>query len=81
MQVLYVRPNTEPDRGGTHCVATIDIEFSHDLRMYGLRLLRMADGQFRLFAPQAGTRKTATFAADTAARLTDMALRALEDSQ
>lgn len=81
MHIFYVRPNAEPERGGTHCLATVDIEFSPDLRLYGLRLLRMPDGAHRLYAPQSGTRRTATFSTPMAERLTAMALAAYEAAQ
>ncbi len=79
MQILYVRPVNEPASEGTRCLATIDLEFSPELRLYGLRLLRMADGDHRLYAPQSGQRRVATFSKEMASRLTDMALRAVEN--
>lgn len=85
MQILYTRLVDEPERAGTQCLATIDLEVSPDLRLYGLRLLRMADGEHRLFAPQigqrSGARRVASFSTDLAKRLTDMALRAVENIQ
>jgi len=78
MQIIYCRPIEESACNGTVCLATIDLEFSPELRLYGLRLLRMPDGQHRLYAPQSGKRRVASFAPDMARKLTAMALRAWE---
>lgn len=77
MRIMYMNPVFE-DRGRNQCVATIDIELTEQIRLYGLRLLRMEDGQFRIFAPQAGKRRTATFSPDLAARITELALQRWE---
>lgn len=76
MRLLYCHPVSD-DRGGHTCLATIDVELDADVRLYGLRLLRMRDGQYRLNAPQAGRRLAATFSPAFASRLTTMALEAL----
>lgn len=78
MKILFVRPLSEPEHDGNRCLATVDVEFNDHLRLYGLRLLQMRDGQHRLFAPQAGRRRTASFSPETARSLTDMALREFE---
>lgn len=75
MRILYCHLVSD-DRAGHNCVATIDIELSPDVRLYGLRLLRMADGKHLVFAPQAGQRRTATFSNGFAQRLTAVALDA-----
>jgi hypothetical protein len=77
MRILYCHPVSD-DRGGHTCLATIDIELSPDVRLYGLRLLRMADGKHLVFAPQSGQRRTATFSSALAAELTAMAVAAYE---
>jgi len=76
MRLLYLHPTRE-DRGGNVCVATVDIELNSDVRMYGLRLMRMGDGKHLLFAPQAGQRRAATFSPALAEQLTAMAVTAL----
>lgn len=76
MRMLFCHPVSD-GRGGHTCLATIDIELDADVRLYGLRLLRMRDGNHRLVAPQAGRRLSATFSPSFAARLTAMALEAL----
>lgn len=75
MRVLYCHP-VHDDRGGHTCLCTIDIELNPDVRMYGLRLLRMRDGKHILYAPQSGQRRVATFSPALAERLTALALEA-----
>jgi hypothetical protein len=77
MKLLFARPLAEPDKGGHLCLGTIDIELTPDARLYGLRLLRMRDGQIRLFAPNAGKRRAATFSPELTERLTQMAVEAI----
>lgn len=76
MRILYARP-VQDERGGNTCVGTVDVELNDDVRLYGLRLMRMRDGNLLLFAPQAGARRTATFSVPLAQRLTRMAMEAL----
>lgn len=59
-------------------VAFVDVELNDHVRLYGLRLMRHADGRHMLYAPQAGARRTATFSAPLAERLTALALEAYE---
>ena len=77
MRLLHARPLVEPDKGGHTCLGTIDLELSSDVRLYGLRLLKMKDGKHLLFAPQSGPRRTATFSPELALQLTAMAMDAL----
>lgn len=77
MRILYCHPVND-DRGGHACLATIDVELSPDVRLYGLRLMRMRDGKHLVFAPQSGQRRTATFSVPMAERLTTLAVEALE---
>ena len=77
MKLLHARPLAEPDRGGHLCLGTIDIELNSEVRLYGLRLLRMRDGKILLFAPQAGKRRSATFSQELTSQLIQMASEAL----
>jgi hypothetical protein len=76
MRLLYLHPVSD-DRGGHTCLATIDVELSADVRLYGLRLMRMRDGKHLVFAPQSGQRRVATFSPAMAEQLTAMAVEAL----
>ena len=71
MRVLYCHRTNESGPGGNNCIAAIDFQMNDHLRLYGLRLLRMRDGKFRLFAPQSGSRRTATFSDPLVTRMTD----------
>ena len=62
-------------------MAFVDIELNKHIRLYALRLVRQPDGGFRLYAPQAGQRRTATFSTPMAERLTALAVEALEASR
>jgi len=79
MRILYTHPlKSGKDRDA---VAFVDVELNEHVRLYGLRLVRQPDGQHRLYAPQAGQRRTATFSEPMAARLTALAVEALEGRQ
>jgi hypothetical protein len=78
MRVLYCHRTSESDEGGHTCVAAVDFEMNSHLRLYGVRLVRMRDGRHRLYAPQSGTRRTATFSNELVARMTDLAVKAYE---
>ncbi|MDL2409969.1 hypothetical protein PY650_31005 [Rhizobium calliandrae] len=64
--------------GGHRAVACFDLKLTDEVRLYGLRLLRMRDGRLLTFAPQSGYRRVATFAAPLAARITRLAADQLE---
>ena len=76
MRVLYCHKVRDPRQA--ECLASVDFELNEHIRLYGLRLLRKADGAYFLYAPQAGQRRTATFSAAMAKRLTDLAVAAYE---
>lgn len=73
MRLLYLH-RTGETRAGNTCIATVDIEIDENVRLYGLRLMRMKDGKHLVFAPQAGQRRAATFSPAFAERLTDLAV-------
>ncbi|GLR49719.1 hypothetical protein KYK30_14265 [Shinella yambaruensis] len=79
MQILDFQLIDEPS-GRHRAAAVFDLQLTPECRLYGLRLLRMADGRLLTFAPQAGYRRVATFAAPLASEITKLAtdeLRAL----
>ncbi|MET3854433.1 hypothetical protein [Rhizobium sp. OAE497] len=77
MKVLYCRKISDPR--GSECIAAVDFELNEHIRIYGLRLMRKADGRHFIYAPQAaGSRKVATFSEALSTRLTDLALDAYE---
>lgn len=78
MRLLHLNPTGDPGRGGHTCIATVDVELNENVRLYGLRLLKMRDGKHMVFAPQSGTRRTATFSNDMAKELTALAVDAWE---
>ena len=77
MRLLYLHPVND-NRAGHTCIATIDVELNQDVRLYGLRLMRMADGKHLVFAPQAGQRRVATFSPAMDRELTALAVEAWE---
>ena len=76
MKILYAHPTGE--NGQRDCVAFVDVELNDDVRLYGLRLVRQPDGRHRIYAPQAGHRRTATFSKHVSEQLTALALDAYE---
>ena len=76
MRVLYCHRLT--DSKARDCVASVDFELNEHIRIYALRLIRQPDGSFFLYAPTAGTRRTATFSKPMAERLTALAVAAYE---
>ncbi|MBM7045232.1 hypothetical protein [Rhizobium lusitanum] len=76
MRVLYCHKLKEAKQ--RDCVAFVDFELNDHIRLYALRLVRQPDGSFYLYAPQAGTRRTATFSPSLAGRLTELAVAAYE---
>lgn len=76
MKILYCRKlETTKVRDA---VAFVDVQIDENFRLYGLRLIRQPDGGYHLYAPQAGTRRVATFSEPMAKRLTALAVEALE---
>ena len=73
MRILYLHPTRE-QRAGTVCIASVDVELNDDVRLYGLRLMRLADGHYMIYSPQSGQRRTATFSPELAAQLTEAAV-------
>jgi len=74
MRIMYCHPTKESGR--RDCVAFVDVEVNEHLRLYSLRLVRQSDGNYFLYAPQAGQRRTATFSKPLAERLTALAVEA-----
>lgn len=72
MQILTMNLIDEPALGH-RAIASFDLQLTDDCRLYGLRLLRMRDGNILTFAPQSGPRRVATFAAPLAERITKLA--------
>jgi len=77
MKVLYCHKVRNP-RGG-ECIASVDFELNEHIRIYGLRLMKKADGKHLIYAPQAsGSRRVATFSQQMTERMTALALEAYE---
>lgn len=77
LKVLYCHRVRNPR--STECIASVDFELNDHVRIYGLRLMKKADGRHFIFAPQAaGSRRVATFSDALSARLTALALEAYE---
>lgn len=81
MHILYCHRLDEPVKDGTRCIAAVDVQLNDHIRLYSLRLLQMPDGAHRLYAPQAGKRRVATFSKPMAEHLTDLALKAWGEAQ
>ena len=73
MQILSMKLIDEPALGH-RAIAAFDLQLTDDCRLYGLRLLRMRDGNILTFAPQSGPRRVATFSVPLAERITQLAL-------
>lgn len=76
MKLLYCHPTGEA--GDRACAAFFDVELDEHVRLYGLRLIRHADGRHTISAPQCGKRQSSTFSKPMAERLTALAVEALE---
>lgn len=75
MKVLYCHKVRNP--GGGECIAAVDFELNEHIRIYGLRLMKKADGRHFIYAPQAsGSRRVATFSPQLTERMTALALEA-----
>jgi hypothetical protein len=78
MDVLNIEPVADRGGGGMRILAHFDLQLSDDVRMYGLRLLEAPDGNRITYAPQSGSRRSATFARQLAERITAAASISLE---
>jgi hypothetical protein len=78
MEVLNIEPVANSGDGGMRVIAFFDLQLSDDVRMYGLRLLEAPDGNRITYAPQSGSRRSATFARPLAERITAAASISLE---
>lgn len=76
MKILYCHPL--PDAKARDAIAFVDVELNEHIRLYALRVVRHPDGNHSLYAPQAGTRRTATFSKPMAERLTALAVEAYQ---
>lgn len=72
MEVLSIRP----EHGGGSTVARFDVQLTPEVRMFGLRLVRVAKG-YRVYSPSAFGSNVATFAPALAEKLSRAALAAL----
>jgi hypothetical protein len=78
MEILNIEPVASSGGGGMRVLAFFDLQLSDDVRMYGLRLLEAPDGNRVTYAPQSGSRRSATFARPLAERITAAASILLE---
>jgi len=76
MKVLYCHPLEQQKE--RDAIAFVDMQLNDDVRLYGLRLLRQADGTYFVYAPQAGHRRTASFSRPMAEEITRLAVEAYE---
>ncbi|MFK4260024.1 hypothetical protein [Agrobacterium tumefaciens] len=76
MRILHARRTSASF--SSDCIGLVDVEVNSDLRLYGMRLVRGADGLWRIHAPEAGHRRSATFSKPMAEEMTRLALQALE---
>ena len=72
MQILEMRPPTRP-----RDAAMFDIQIGQDLRLYNLILRAAGGGRFRILAPNAFGKHSATFAPQLAAEITKAAVAAM----
>lgn len=78
MRILYAHPVFH-NRGRHKCIAFFDAEFHDHIRLYGLRLVELESGEHRVYAPDVGRRRAATFAPDLAAQMVDACLAKLAE--
>ena len=76
LRILYAHPVIH-NRGRHKCIAFFDAEFHGHVRLYGLRLVELETGDYRVYAPDVGKRRAATFSPDLAARMVDACLAKL----
>ncbi|WP_457660957.1 hypothetical protein [Sinorhizobium medicae] len=72
MEVLDIRPH----HGGGSTIALFDVQLTPEVRMFGLRLVKVARG-YRVYSPSAHGCNVATFAPEFAEKLSRAALAAL----
>lgn len=72
MQILEMRPPTRP-----RDAAMFDIQIGQGLRLYNLILRDAGGGRFRILAPNAFGKHSATFAPQLAEQITQAAVAAL----
>lgn len=49
MKVLYCRKVKDPR--SSECIAAVDFELNEHIKIYGLRLMKKADGKHFVYAP------------------------------
>lgn len=74
MHILEICP--EPPGGRT--LARFDVQLNDDVRLYGLRLVKMSNGRRLSYAAEARGQRTATFAPELADTITKAASAAYE---
>ncbi|MEC5291658.1 hypothetical protein VSX64_13270 [Aurantimonas sp. C2-6-R+9] len=77
MRILSIRP--APPGAGTRTIAHFDVEAGPHLRLYNLTLRRLADGRYRIVAPNACGKHAASFHPELAAELSSAAAQALSE--
>ncbi|WP_442217178.1 hypothetical protein [Rhizobium sp. 2YAF20] len=73
MRIPEMQPVADRGSGHVRAIANFDLQLTDEVRLYGLRLMQAADGNRFVYAPQAGSRRSATFARPLAEQITAMA--------
>ncbi|CDZ60350.1 Hypothetical protein NGAL_HAMBI2605_09640 [Neorhizobium galegae bv. orientalis] len=76
MEILNLRPPFKPQDQ-----ANFDLQVGPHLRLYNLAIRRLPNGYFRIMAPNAFGKHSATFAPAMAAEITEAVLAAMGGKQ
>lgn len=77
MKILSIR--RAPSGVSANILAHFDVELTPEIRLYNLALRQYPDGNRSVAAPNAFSRRTATFSTDLAVRLTTAAATAFKE--
>ncbi|KQS80427.1 hypothetical protein ASG25_02110 [Rhizobium sp. Leaf384] len=79
MKVIHIQRVPAQPGKAIRALACFDLEFSADVRMFGLKLMAAPDGRRIVYAPSAnGGRRLATFSPELSATIADIANSELE---
>ncbi|MCD7109727.1 hypothetical protein LRX75_11830 [Rhizobium sp. DKSPLA3] len=82
MRITEIQRTTPHPGKAVRALATFDLEFSNDVRLFGLRLMEAPDGRLLVYAPSAnGGRRLATFSPALSDKIAELAATELERAQ
>lgn len=79
MRITSIASSSDGGGGAVREIARFDLQLSHDVKLYGLRLMRAPDGRYLTYAPSSGGRRFATFAPSLVDSITAAAVSSFND--